>query len=212
MSHWIFLSLLLVFGSAVAADVTGGKPAPPSPATVDPSEAMLYGQNYVFGLDAPGGWVLDNKNGSPQGLDAVFYPKGSSWAASDPIVYPQIWQKDGLTFADVLEGDVANYRRHSPALEVEDRPGVKTGVGATARLRYFRGSKDGPFEAVAYFDESKVVVMIVLSAKSKATFESAQPAFRELLESYKFIGTFERLPETDEKRSHETPMVEREAK
>lgn len=68
-------------------------------------------------------------------------------------------------------------------------------------LRYFRGSRNKTFEAIAYFDEPKVVVMLVMSAKSKASFESAQPAFRTLLESYKFVGEFVQSPEPDKKQS-----------
>jgi hypothetical protein len=201
MCRWFVLPLLLVVGSAIAGDVNSGKPAAPNRVSGEPGVAMLYGHKYFFGVKAPSGWVLDNSSGAAQGLDAVFYPQGSSWDAFDPVIYPQVWQKDGSTLASVIEEDIANYRQHSPSVEVEERPVVKTAIGATARLRYFRGSKNKSFEAIAYFDEPNVVVMIVMSAKSKASFESAQPAFRELLESYKFVGEFERLPESDQKQS-----------
>jgi hypothetical protein len=201
MCRWIVFPLLLVVGSAIAGDVNSGTPAAPNRVSGEPGVAILYGHKYFFGVKAPSGWVLDNRSGVAQGLDAVFYPKGSSWEAFDPVIYPQVWQKEGSTLASVIEEDIANYRQHSPSLEVEERPIVKTATGATASVRYFRGSKNKTFEAIAYFDEPNVVVMIVMSAKSRASFESAQSAFRELLESYKFVGEFERLPESDQKQS-----------
>jgi len=197
MFRWIVVLHLFVVGSALAGDGNSGKQAPADRIADEPGVAMLFGQHYFFGLEAPDGWVLDNTSGAAQGLDAVFYPKGSSWKAFDPVIYPQVWQKEGSTLASVIQQDIANYRQHSPSVEVEERPVVKTAVGATASLRHFRGSQNKTFEAIAYFDEPNVVVMIVLSAKSKASFESAQPAFRQLLDSYKFVGEFERLPESD---------------
>jgi hypothetical protein len=43
-------------------------------------------------------------------------------------------------------------------------------------------------EAIAYLDEAKVVIMLVLSARSKKEFEAELPAFNGLVSSYLFLG------------------------
>jgi hypothetical protein len=48
---------------------------------------LLYGPDYCFSLTAPPGWVIDNQAGVSQRLNAVFYPKGSSWERSPIICY-----------------------------------------------------------------------------------------------------------------------------
>ena len=44
-------------------------------------------------------------------------------------------------------------------------------------------------DAVGFIDESKVVVILVLSAENNKEFENAYPAFVELIRSYNFLAT-----------------------
>ena len=48
------------------------------------NSGIIYGENHAFTLTAPTGWVLDNTSGAKQGLQAVFYPEGSSWQKGRP--------------------------------------------------------------------------------------------------------------------------------
>ena len=47
---------------------------------------VIYGENHSFKLIAPSGWVLDNKSGVSQGIHAVFYKKGESWANAETVM------------------------------------------------------------------------------------------------------------------------------
>jgi putative intracellular protease/amidase len=51
---------------------------------------IVYGPKAAFKIDAPAGWVLDNRAGAEQGLPCVLYPKGSTWADAYTIMYAKI--------------------------------------------------------------------------------------------------------------------------
>jgi hypothetical protein len=160
---------------------------------------LIYGADHVFALTAPTGWLLDNTSGVEQGLHAVFYPKGSSWSPRSPkVMYANTVHKErsGLpTLKDVMEDDLKGFRKHSRELETRDEPNLSTKDNRRqAVVRYFHDKVNERYDEVAYIDESKVVVFLVLSAKTKKDYDEALPAFRQLVASYFFVSdqvTFE---------------------
>ena len=150
--------------------------------------ALLYGQNYFYNLSTPTGWVLDNSAGVGQGLDAVFYEKGGNWATATTVMYPQVWQKEGKQLSAIVADDIAQYKAHFPTLAITDEPPIKTKNGQKAELKYFSGGARNQFEAIAYFDEPRVVVMVVFQAPTQEAFKKAYPAFVELVRSYIYLG------------------------
>jgi hypothetical protein len=155
---------------------------------------ILYGENYFFSLNAPEGWVLDNNSAVDQGLDAVFYKEGGGWGTSTTVMYPQIWQKEGKETLKIIEEDIGHYKAQFPDVSVTEMPPVTIKQNKKALLKHFTGGARNQFEAIAYFDEPKVVVMVVLQAKNKEDFDKAYPAFNFLLNSYNYMG--EKAPES----------------
>jgi hypothetical protein len=92
------------------------------------------------------------------------------------------------TLEKVIAGDVAEFQKRSEHLKVVEAASLPTRKDKKAIVRYFDGDTFGNSEAVAYLDEGKVVVMLVLSARTKKEFEEALPAFSELASSYLFLG------------------------
>ncbi len=153
---------------------------------------IVYGKDHVFALSAPKGWVLDNTSGVKMGLHAVFYPKGSSWENSAAVMYANTIRKNldqKETLNQVIEADLDGYKKHSPTVKVADAGQLPTKHEAQkAIVKYFSGDRNGRFEAVAYIDEKKTVIVLVLTAKTKKDFEDALPNFKELVASYFFIS------------------------
>ncbi|MBK8466065.1 MAG: hypothetical protein IPL32_09550 [Chloracidobacterium sp.] len=171
------------------------KPTPNSTTEQTPKEnsgemnsGMLYGPNLSYLLSAPNGWVMDNQSGVGQGLHAVFYPKGSSWSKGVTVMYTNVMKKsDKQTVDDVIKNDIDNFKRNSPILKVDDAKTIDLGKGKTAIIKYFSNDSHGNYEALAYIDEAKSVVLIVLTAKNKNEFDSSLGAFQELVGSYFFV-------------------------
>ena len=160
------------------------------------NSGIIYGANHAFTLTAPKGWVLDNTSGKGQGLQAVFYPEGSSWKNGAAVMYANVYQKKNVkeeSLEKVIAGDIDEYKKRSPELKITDAEPLLTAKDVRVKdkkaiIKYFTGDENGNHEAVAYVDEGKVVVMLVLTARSKKDFESSLSAFKELVGSYFFLG------------------------
>ena len=177
----ILVSLLLcVSASAQKKDET----------SKDSNSGIIYGKNHAYTLTAPKGWVLDNKSGVNQGLHAVFYPQGSSWGDGVAVMYANVWQKENekQTVQDIIDGDIQKFKENVPYLKVENAEAVKLEKDKTAIIKYFTSEAKGQnYEAIAYINEEKLAVLIVLTSRTKKDFESSLPAFRELVGSYLFL-------------------------
>lgn len=151
------------------------------------NSGIIYGKDHSFMLTAPKGWVIDNKSGVPNNLHAVFYPVGSSWAKATSIMYANTASKGvagNETIQKVIDYDLSQFRKKSPNVIVTDAEPLPTSKGKKAIAKYLSGDTFGNHEAIAYIDENKVVVFIVLSSRSQEDFVKSLPAFKELVASY----------------------------
>ena len=180
----VLLGLLLVQALLAAEKQFGGG-------------GIVYGEGSAFLIEAPPGWVLDTRSGVPDGLHAVFYPRGSSWSKSPTVMYAA-WaskKKEGVsTLQQMIDKDVADFKKENPSMVIiESRP-LKTGDGKTALVRLFKGDQGGNFEAVAYVDEKAGVAVLVLASHNQVAFNKAIPAFEKLVSSYHFYTEDVKLP------------------
>lgn len=167
-----------------------------SVASAQDDSGVIFGNNYSFTLTAPKGWVLDNSSGRGQGLQAVFYPKGSSWKTGAAVMYANVYQETDPSkesLQTVIANDVTEYKKNSVDLKVVDAESILTRTDPRSRdkkatVKHFTDDRNANTEAVAYIDEGKVVVMIVLSARSQRDFDSSLAAFKDLIGSYFFLG------------------------
>ena len=172
--------LLMTFSLCFSQDV---KPVE------DGGSGILYGEDHAYSVTAPKGWVLDNRAGASQGVHAVFYPLGKSWADAPAVMYTNVWRKDkeNSTIEEVIENDIRSFRERSASLKVNEAPDISIKGGKKALVRLFTGDVHGNYEAIAYIDEPKLVVLFVLSSKTKEDFETSLGLFDELVKSYFFI-------------------------
>ena len=163
----------------------------PTEAKKDGDGCIMYGQDHVFAIKLPPGWVVNPEIGKQLGLHAVMYPEGSSWQDSMVTMYSSFVHKgkDKKSLEAIIEEDIAGYRKGSPHLKVENVASLPVrNRKQRIIVKYFSGDQGGNFDAVAYIEESKVVVMLVLNSRTEKDFQSTLPAFRELVGSYRFIS------------------------
>ena len=75
---------------------------------------IVYGDEHSFFIEAPTGWVLDNRSGVSQGSHAVFYPKGSSWSKAPAVMYVNTAnkKKEGITTTqELIDIDLAKFKK-----------------------------------------------------------------------------------------------------
>ncbi len=156
----------------------------------DPGSGMVYGEGHAFWLTAPDGWVLDNRAGVDQGLYAVFYPAGSSWADAPAVMYANTAMRDTTnqeSLESFIAGDFEEAKSKSPHLRMVRSAGIVTADGKHAEVRVFTGDKWGNIEEVAYIPEHRVFVLLTLTSKTRGAFARSVSAFESLVKSYDFF-------------------------
>ena len=78
---WFALALLIAL-----AVVAHAAPAPT--AAPEARKALVVeGDDHLFMVSAPKGWVLDDTSGMGSRIRCVFYPKGQRWATAPTVMY-----------------------------------------------------------------------------------------------------------------------------
>lgn len=168
-----------------------GVPIKTVPANTPGALTLLYGDDHVFGVVVPKGWVADDSSGIGSRIRTVFYPAGQTWAAAKAVMYANPLHQDDKvrrTLRQMIDKDVAAFRKASPRGKVTTVPSITTVNGQTAEVRYFAPGGASPSEAVAYVAEQDLVMLLVLSAREPDAFQRSLPAFRELVTGYQFVG------------------------
>ena len=152
---------------------------------------IIHGEGGSFAIQTPDGWVIDWESGAEQGLPAVLYPRGGSWSDSPVVMYATLAKKEQHASLDAfITNEVARLKESSGAsLRVQEgKPIATMGERNSAQVRNLSGDKHGNFESVAYIEEPKTYVRIVLSSRDRAAYEDSRDEFEEFVGSYKFLA------------------------
>jgi hypothetical protein len=168
----------------VTANVLGqdAKPAPSQgggKSTSDGNCGMVYGKTHAFNLCAPKGWVLDNTIGNQDGIYAAFYPAESSWNTardSGTVMYVNTALQKGedATVAGLMATDVEDTKRNAPSAVAKEGDAIKLDDTA-ARVQFVEHGGFDRFEAVAYVDSPKTIVMFVMTSNNEQSFKRDYP-------------------------------------
>jgi hypothetical protein len=172
----MLIAILLLSFPALAQDVS------PSQFKVPEGGGIVYGDELGVAAGAPRGWVFDAESGVSQGLHAVMYPQGSTWAKATEVMYVNIARlAPGDTVSEFIAGDVASFKKKSPKLAVELGEPVQMVGGTKAEVRVYSSDAWGNHEAVAYVTQGTSVAIFVLSCRTVDGFTKSLPAFREMV-------------------------------
>lgn len=154
---------------------------------------VVEGDDHLFMVSAPEGWVIDDTSGMGSRIRCVFYPKGQKWATAPTVMYVNPlhgYTAKIRTVSALINEDVRQFMKRSPKGRVTDAGRLPTGgVGKQAIIRYFSEDGGPPHEAVAYVPEKDLVMLVVLSSRTAAGFQKALPAYKDLLSTYVWVGT-----------------------
>ena len=190
------LLLCLSPAAALAASGTAKAAAPAkSSATPDPSvrnAVVIEGDDHLFMVAAPQGWVLDDTSGMGSRIRCVFYPKGQTWAAAPTVMYVNPMHGYGLkerTVSAMIAQNEKDFHKRAPKGKVVEAGTLQTASGKTAKVRHFSYDGGATTEAVAFVPENELVMLVVLSARDSKGFQSGLGAFRELVSTYAWVGS-----------------------
>jgi hypothetical protein len=192
------LALLLAIPSlALSADAP--PPTPPAgkgkaePATQ--TTGMIVGEGHLFTVEAPRGWAIQGKTEGTNGLATVFYPKGSTFADAEAVMYVNTAKRENQEkLDDFIARDLAELRKGSPNAKAEKRKPLDTAEGRRAEVWAIAGDQWGNRESIAFLAEDTVFVTLVLTARTADAYKASLPAFGQLVKSYKFISKDVKAP------------------
>jgi hypothetical protein len=174
-----------------------------SPLQVDEGHGgILYGPGYAFILSAPTGWVFDDQTGKAQGVTVVFYRQGESWTTGQAVMYANVaYKRKGQdnTIKKVIKYDIRRMKERRARMLSATRSSTRLADGRKAIVYGFAfegADEDARREKVAYVDTPKVVVMLVLTARSEAVYRKAAPDFESLVRSFQFVGRKVQIKQT----------------
>jgi hypothetical protein len=195
------LSLAFVLVCAASANAAGtstpatapAAPAKPVGAAPTRQALVIEGDDHLFMVAAPAGWVLDDTAGMGSRIRCVFYPKGQKWATAPTVMYVNPLHGFGVktrTVTTLMAEDEQAFRKRAPHGTVTDAGTLPTSEkGNAARLRYFSNDGGPPHEAVAYVPDKDLVMLLVLSSQTPQGFREALEAYKQLVESYAYVGS-----------------------
>ncbi len=162
-----------------------------SQVTVDSSNVgLLFGRNHAYYLTAPKGWILDRETGKEEGLNAVFYPKKETWAGAETAMYTHWVTYDtskNEKINEVINFDIAEFQKNSKTIVIKKDKPVKIDKKKIAIIYTYIDEKEKFYEQVAYIEENKGVVLIVMTSTTKEGLAKNNTVFLELIKSYSFL-------------------------
>jgi hypothetical protein len=189
---WISLPAWAGAASTPAA-ASAAPAAPAAPVDTAARKALVVeGDNHLFMVSAPAGWVLDDTAGMGSRIRCVFYPKGEKWSTAQTVMYVNPLHGHGAktrTVSALMAEDEKSFKKNSPKGKVTDGGTIQTSGKKTAVVRYFSHDGGPAQEAVAYVPESELVMLLVLSSKTAKGFQGALAAYREMVQSYAWVAS-----------------------
>src|SRR5215469_5031599 len=139
---------------------------------------IVYGPKAAFKIDAPSGWVLDNSAGAEQGLPCVLYPKRSTWADANAVMYTKI---AGTDYEDVGKFVAMAIKQME---KVHGKPKEKVDSGKTGDGQLYFINE---YPATKSYSQWERVAYIVFSARDEASYRKNFPALNEVLKSFTYM-------------------------
>ena len=180
------------FTGARAAEPTPPSVTAPGGAKTTRNAVVIEGDDHLFMVAAPPGWVLDDTSGMGSRIRCVFYPKGQKWVDAPTVMYVNPLHGYALkerTVSNMIAANEQEFHKRAPKGRVSDGGTLKTASSKTAQVRHLSYDSGPPTEAVAYVPEKDLVMLLVLSARDPKGLQAALPAFRELVDSYAWVGS-----------------------
>jgi hypothetical protein len=151
---------------------------------------ILWGAGYSFTIATYEGWTIRSTD-QAVGRIAFLYPKEGN--SDDATVYGYVTvdakpNNQAISFKAAIEATCADYLTANPGMQANrDKPFI-TGDKKTAPVIRFTGHPSGRHEAVAFIEESTIIVRIGYVAKTEQDFLGAYNLLERVVNSYVFLG------------------------
>ena len=154
---------------------------------------MHYGKTHLIEFCAPKGWTLDNATVYLEGAFGAVYHDGSSWNSakdSGTVMYITTFDKPDkkYTVLKALEFDANDVKKSVKSVVVKRGEPIKLDDQAVP-VQFFAPGGFNRYEASAYIDSPKAIILFAMTSKNEDTFKRDYAAFVQFVQSYKFMSS-----------------------
>ena len=152
---------------------------------------IVYGPKAAFKISAPSGWVVDNRAGAKQGMPCVLYPKGSTWADADAVMYAKIANTNTTDRDAFVKAAIAHMSKANKAFKHQRVAEGKTGDGHAYVINDYRHgvpaeAANSQFERVAYVQLPGAVAFIVFTVPSEKLHKKYARVVQEVVKNFSY--------------------------
>jgi len=167
------LLLLLLLLLAAPCQIRGSEPV----------TGIIHGPNHAYMIDAPKGYVLDNRIWADQGIFAVFYREGMAFPESPVVAYTMVQEKAPGGLQKHVDTDMVHTLRGAASARMRRHPSLKTRDGREALVYSVTDVPGVNGEWMAYIDAPTVVILVSVSVRDPRRFEEGRPVLDQLVAS-----------------------------
>jgi hypothetical protein len=190
----------MMYGQQATSPSTKTKPNDSSTKKIDDMPCgMIYGKDHFLSICSPTGWTFDDSIMAKKGIYATFYRKQFTFDEAmnrHTIMYLNVVlkEKGQENASEMMKLDVEKTKRESPNLVIQQSnpiliPGEKDKPAIRVPVQTFLNDYQGGYESVAYIENDKTIVLIVISSVSEELLHQDYADFVKLVQSYRFIAS-----------------------
>lgn len=155
-----------------------------------PEMNVIYGDQHIFTISTPEGWINDKEAASTIGLVSFFYNKDDANKNPKSHMYAMGYDKDenNKDLESFMNGDIANFKKKYPNLTYEQIETGKSGAIIDAQLLSYSNLEDRFKEEVLYLETELSILVFVFSTFSEQDYQNYQPVFDQLVGSFNYRG------------------------
>jgi len=146
-------------------------------------DGIVYGAKAAFYFRAPDGWVVDPISGQKHGFNGVLYPKDSSWADAETVMYADV--EDDCTDATAFAANrVEDQKRRHHCVAKEKVASGKTKDDAAYFINEYPATAIyTQWERVAYIQLPGAVGYVVLSSRNEESYRKDNHMLEEVMKT-----------------------------
>ncbi len=162
-----------------------------SRAQSQPEMNVIYGEQHIFTITTPEGWVNDKELASEIGLVSFFYAKSDADKEIKSHMYAKGYDKNerNKDLKSFMNGDITNFKKKYPNLTFQEIEIGKSGDIIDAKMLSFSNLEDRFKEEVLYLETEFSVLVFVFSTFSESDYKKYRPIFDKLIASFNYRGS-----------------------
>ena len=139
-------------------------------------------------ISPPAGWHHE-REASLRYESNAFAPDGFNFSSAEAVIYARALYKPRevkyKALAELIASDKDSFSHGEQAALVNEVEDLSTGDGQSLKSITFFPRSKGNWERVTYGEEGEFYLLFTLSARSYEAYKKAQPAYENLVKSYR---------------------------